>query len=914
AEPADEAASPPAATAAAGEEATDPDEEIHTEADAAVAASLPPAATDTTDTTDTTDARESNEAGDPMDPIGPIDSLDVADDTEVTDAIEYPASFGSDAGLEGAGGTTASPAAGAAAPVIDPTPVREVVESTADWVTRQVGAVRRFLFPLGVTADQALFYAAVVMGLIGLYCARRHNRQILEQPDGDDRLQHLSAAVGKGAMAYLRAQCGTVLVVFLVVFAAMVYLAREGLLVPLMPLAFLTGGLLSGICARRAAAVANRAGPRTCQAAAESLGAAFSLAFRAGAVIGLGVVAIAVLGIAAWYWALDFLFYTADHMADGWLVRCEYFDYWLIQPGTRAEWKYWEISQVLIAFGLGSTLRSLFARIGGGTYTKVADMGADLVGKVEEGLPEGDSRNPASLADSIGDTVGDVAGMAADMHESGSAAVLATVAVGAALLRSGGGGPVTGAALVLAPMIVAGLGVVIAAIGISRLRPVEDGAGRAVLFAAINRPVRVAAFLNVLAAVVLVFLDILAAGTAAAMITGLVAGIWIAKSIRHQTSDEYGPTRAIAEECSAGAGNCVVAGLGSGMFSSCKPVCITAGALLLAYGFAGGFAADSSLGIAFSPAAARGLYGIGFAAIGMLATLGVTLAADAYGPVADIAGGAAAMLGITGPARERTDQLDIIGNTTAAIGKGYAAASAALTTVLLMALGHGLLPPAPAPAGGDASVLNPRLLAGLLLGSMLVFTLAAVIIRAIGRGSARMAMEIRRQFDGNPDLLPDARPDYARCIAIATRSAQRHMILPSLAALVAPVAVGVLLGQSGVLGLVTGALATGVVMAFILNNAGGAWDNAKKLIERLPASLGEDGEPVAGIGSPRHRAAVITGDIVGDPFKDAAGPSLNIIVKLLAMVSVVFMGVTVEYGEYLIPTIQRVIRDFLAGW
>jgi K(+)-stimulated pyrophosphate-energized sodium pump len=648
--------------------------------------------------------------------------------------------------------------------------------------------------------------------------------------------------------------------------------------------------------------------------------------------MGLVVVGFGLLDISLWYLILDKLVYTADHMANG----LKLFGITLVQAGMNPESRLAEITTTMITFGMGASTQALFARVGGGIFIKSADVGADLVGKVEAGIPEDDPRNPATIADNVGDNVGDVAGMGADLYESYCGSILATAALGAALpmavLSQYGMDPLKA---VLSPMIVAGIGTVLSIIGIYLVRCKEDASQKNLLRALLMGTLS-SSLLILVAVVGLVLAGWISWGIFGSVVSGLIAGVLIGQFTEYYTSDTYSPTRGIADQAPMGAATLLIDGFATGMYSSGLPTLAIAAAILCAFGFAGGFTNM-----------AMGLYGIGFSAVGMLATLGITLATDAYGPIADNAGGNAEMSHLGPEIRERTDALDSLGNTTAATGKGFAIGSAALTALALLAayieevriwIGRTAVKSAEgiyqvgnvafyidqvadkakdsfavltakAQAAGAAlpvllnvksasltdfvsayalNILNPKLIAGLFIGCMMAFVFVAMAMKAVGRAAGKMVNEVRRQFREKPGIMAGTeKPSYKECVAIATASAQREMILPASMAIIVPVATGLVLGVEGVMGLLTGAMACGFVLAVTLNNAGGAWDNAKKYIEK-----GAHG----GKGSPAHKAAVV-GDTVGDPFKDTSGPSMNILIKLMCMVSVVFSGVVVKYGS-----------------
>ena len=747
----------------------------------------------------------------------------------------------------------------------------------------------------GITGS---WWIAPIGSVVGLVFALVFYKQMLKTSEGTERMREIAGYVREGAMAYLRRQYATVSVVFAILLVLLTLLAVFGIQNPFVPVAFLTGGFFSGLCGYLGMVTATRASSRTAQGASESLNRGLQVAFRSGAVMGLVVVGFGLLDISIWYLILDKIVYTPEHMANGWLF--------LVPEGFDASHKLLEITATMLTFGMGASTQALFARVGGGIYTKAADVGADLVGKVEAGIPEDDPRNPATIADNVGDNVGDVAGMGADLYESYCGSILATAALGAALPATA---KVSGVAAVTAPMIVAGIGVILSVAGILAVRCREDASMKTLLRALLVGTLG-SSVLIVVACAVLAAMSIITWGVFGAVVSGLLAGVLIGQATEYYTSDEYRPTRGIAEQAQMGPATTIIDGMAVGMFSAGIPVVIIVIGILCAYGFAGGFVEPAS-----------GLYGIGFAAVGMLATLGITLATDAYGPIADNAGGNAEMAGLGPEVRERTDALDMLGNTTAATGKGFAIGSAALTAMALLAAyimevdvwSHKLADKIGFDVDAydkatnkimffvqsmDLHIMNPFLLCGIFIGAMMAFVFCAMTMKAVGRAAGAMVHEVRRQFKEKPGIMEGTeKPDYARCVEISTRGAQKEMIVPSLLAIIVPVVAGLVLGIPGVMGLLAGGLTAGFVLACMLNNAGGAWDNAKKYIEK-----GHYG----GKGSDAHKAGVV-GDTVGDPCKDTCGPSLNILIKLMSMVSVVFAPVVVRFS----PAIQDVIRGLL---
>ncbi|MCL2000102.1 MAG: sodium-translocating pyrophosphatase, partial [Planctomycetes bacterium] len=748
-----------------------------------------------------------------------------------------------------------------------------------------------------------LFYLAACMSIVGLYFAWKFYNEIMAAPAGNDRMKEIAQFVREGAYAYLYAQYKTVSVIFILLFFVFLALAYAGIQNPFVPVAFITGGFFSGLCGFLGMKTATNASSRTAQGASESLNNGLTIAFRSGAVMGLVVVSFGLLDICLWYWILDTLVYTAEHMRQGW----EFAGLMMVHPGTSVEQKFVEITTTMLTFGMGASTQALFARVGGGIYTKAADVGADLVGKVEAGIPEDDPRNPATIADNVGDNVGDVAGMGADLYESYCGSILSTAALGAAIpslipaLSAA-----AGVNLVIAPMVVAGIGTLLSIIGIHMVKT-EEKADMGTLLKALAKAVNTSSALIVVVLLILAAIGMITWGVLFAIITGLVVGILIGRSTEYYTSDENPPTKGIAEQCKTGPATCIIAGLGVGMLSAAYPVVVIVVGIITAYGFAGGFSGgDPAVAMAY------GLYGIGFAAVGMLSTLGITLATDAYGPIADNAGGNAEMSGLGPHVRERTDALDMLGNTTAATGKGFAIGSAALTAMALLAAfieelriwisklavtspdgafkvgttvfystasmaARGIQETKAAADGWinitsagigtianayDISIMNPKVLGGLFLGSMMVLVVCALTMQAVGRAASAMVDEVRRQFREIAGIMEGtARPDYARCVAISTKGAQREMIVPSLAAIVVPVLVGLVLGVPGVMGLLAGGLTAGFAIACLLNNAGGAWDNAKKHIEKQSKSYAEGDtekdDPITGKGSSQHKAAVV---------------------------------------------------------
>jgi len=770
--------------------------------------------------------------------------------------------------------------------------------------------------------DSLLFIIAPIGSVIALIFAFIFYKSMMKADEGNDTMKEIAQHVKEGAYAYLRQQYKVVTIVFVVLVILLSVLAYLGVQNPFVPFAFLTGGFFSGLCGFLGMKTATSASNRTAEGARNSLNRGLQVAFRSGAVMGLVVVGFGLIDISIWYvvlnWIYDNNILDLSHslaVKIGLIAEAASFDPNIVNGEAFKHAKLVEITTTMITFGMGASTQALFARVGGGIYTKAADVGADLVGKVEAGIPEDDPRNPATIADNVGDNVGDVAGMGADLYESYCGSILATAALGAAL-------PLTGMAnvnAVIAPMIVSGLGIFFSIIGMFLVRTKEDANMRALLIA-LNKGIWGSSLLLLIALAVMAYVDLISWGVFGATIAGLLSGLIIGQSTEYFTADEYAPTQGIAKQHTMGPATGILDGIATGMLSATIPVVTIVIGILVAFGVSGGFGTEAD-------SVAKGLYGIGFAAVGMLATLGITLATDAYGPIADNAGGNAEMSHLGPEVRQRTDALDMLGNTTAATGKGFAIGSAALTAMALlsayleeiklwigkyaMASGSGFFQvgsvkfysnaaqAAIDPTGVvihsarladfvrayDITLMNPKVLCGLFLGAMMAFAISALTIKAVGRAAGAMVEEVRRQFRELPGILKgEQKPDYARCVAISTEGAQRMMVLPSLSAIIVPIVAGLLLGVEGTMGLLAGALTGGFSVACFLNNAGGAWDNAKKFIEK-----GNYG----GKGSEAHKAGVI-GDTVGDPFKDTSGPSLNILIKLMTMVAVVFSGLIVK--------------------
>ena len=716
-----------------------------------------------------------------------------------------------------------------------------------------------------------MMYVVLAASVLALSFAYYFYRSMLGKDEGTELMKKIASHVRKGAMAYLKQQYKVVTIVFVVlavIFAVMAYFNLQN---GIVWFAFLTGGFFSGLAGFFGMKTATYASARTANAARQSLNAGLQVAFRSGAVMGLTVVGLALLDIAGWFLVLNGTGLLALVGADADLIT---------------------ITTTMLTFGMGASTQALFARVGGGIYTKAADVGADLVGKTEYNIPEDDPRNPATIADNVGDNVGDVAGMGADLYESYAGSILATMALGASAFAFCEQMQIKA---VLAPSLIAACGVLLSIIGIYLVKT-KEGAGMKELLRALATGTNTAACLIAIATFG-IFAWLFGTDTSLwwhvslSVVVGLIAGVVIGQSTEYYTSQSYKPTQKVSESSQTGPATVIISGLGLGMLSTAIPVVTVGVAIILAYLCANGFHVE------FSAAnLSMGLYGIGIAAVGMLSTLGITLATDAYGPIADNAGGNAEMSGLPAEVRQRTDALDALGNTTAATGKGFAIGSAALTALALLAsyveeIKIALIRTGEAlPNGVEAAkaslvdfmdaynvnLMNPIVLVGIFIGSM----------NAVGRAAQKMVEEVRRQFQTIKGILEGkADPDYARCVAISTKGAQHEMLLPSILAIIVPIVTGLVLGVAGVLGLLIGGLATGFVLAVFMANAGGAWDNAKKYVEE-----GHFG----GKGSDCHKATVV-GDTVGDPFKDTSGPSLNILIKLMSMVSIVMAGLTVTY-------------------
>ena len=731
-----------------------------------------------------------------------------------------------------------------------------------------------------------VIYLVLAASVLALSFAYYFFKSMMKEDEGTDLMKKIASHVRKGAMAYLKQQYKVVIIVFVVLAAIFGVMSAFGLQNEWVWFAFLTGGFFSGLAGFFGMKTATYASARTANAARNSLNSGLQVAFRSGAVMGLTVVGLALLDISVWFLVLDAFIPEANHLII--------------------------ITTTMLTFGMGASTQALFARVGGGIYTKAADVGADLVGKTEYNIPEDDPRNPATIADNVGDNVGDVAGMGADLYESYAGSILATAALGAAAFV---GSEVMQLKAVFAPMLIAAAGVLLSILGIYMVRT-KEGAGMKELLGALSRGTNTAAVL-IAAATFGIFAWLFGTETdqwwqvSLSVIVGLLAGVIIGKSTEYYTSQSYKPTQKVAESSKTGPATVIISGLGLGMLSTAIPVVTVGAAIVLAFLCANGFH------IAFTPEnLSLGLYGIGIAAVGMLSTLGITLATDAYGPIADNAGGNAEMSGLDPEVRKRTDALDALGNTTAATGKGFAIGSAALTALALLAsyveeIKIALVRIADAASDKMADItegvkwgvediqnanlitfmdaynvnlMNPVVLVGIFIGAMMAFVFCGMTMNAVGRAAQKMVEEVRRQFKTIKGIFEGkAEPDYERCVEISTKGAQHEMLVPSILAILVPILTGLVLGVPGVLGLLIGGLSTGFVLAVFMANSGGAWDNAKKYVEE-----GNFG----GKGSENHKATVV-GDTVGDPFKDTSGPSLNILIKLMSMVSIVMAGLTV---------------------
>lgn len=729
-----------------------------------------------------------------------------------------------------------------------------------------------------------LFLLAPIASITALGFAWFFYHQMMKESEGTPTMAKIAQYVRQGAMSYLKQQykvVGVVFLVLVVLFSIMAYVFK--IQNEWVPIAFLTGGFFSGLSGFLGMKTATYASARTANAARKSLNSGLKIAFRSGAVMGLVVVGLGLLDISFWYYLLD----------------------WLIPEGASPTTKLCMITTTMLTFGMGASTQALFARVGGGIYTKAADVGADLVGKVEAGIPEDDPRNPATIADNVGDNVGDVAGMGADLYESYCGSILATSALGAAAFMTTGDVEMQYKA-VIAPMLIAAIGIFLSIIGVFAVRTKEDAKMKDLL-KSLSLGTNLSSVLIVCATFIILWLLGITNWwqISCSVVIGLIVGIVIGQSTEYYTSQSYKPTKRLSESGKTGPATVIISGVGLGMISTAIPVVAVVIGIILSYWFAADFDFSN---------VAMGLYGIGIAAVGMLSTLGITLATDAYGPIADNAGGNAEMSGLGDEVRKRTDALDSLGNTTAATGKGFAIGSAALTGLALLAsyieevriglermgttiieLPGNILKPLNEATFTDfmtyydVSLMNPKVLSGMFIGSMMAFLFCGLTMNAVGRAAQSMVEEVRRQFREIKGILTGkAEPDYARCVQISTKGAQREMIFPSVMAIVVPIIVGLFFGVAGVIGLLVGGLSAGFVLAIFMANAGGAWDNAKKYVEE-----GNFG----GKGSDVHKATVV-GDTVGDPFKDTSGPSLNILIKLMSMVAIVMAGLTVSISLF----------------
>lgn len=730
-----------------------------------------------------------------------------------------------------------------------------------------------------------LFWLVPAASLLALALAGYFYRQMKQESEGTPTMARIASYVRKGAMSYLKQQYKIVTLVFIglaALFAIMAY--GFNLQNHWVPVAFLTGGFFSGLSGYLGMKTATYASARTANAARNSLNKGLKVAFRSGAVMGLVVVGLGLFDISFWYLLLDFC---------------------IPEDALNPTAKLCVITTTMLTFGMGASTQALFARVGGGIYTKAADVGADLVGKVEAGIPEDDPRNPATIADNVGDNVGDVAGMGADLYESYCGSILATAALGAAAYI-GTGDTAMQFKAVIAPMLIAAVGIILSIIGIFAVRTKENASMRELL-KALSTGTNLSAGLIVIATFSILWVLQIDNWLyiSLAVVIGLIVGIVIGQSTEFYTSQSYKPTQKLAESGKTGPATVIISGIGLGMVSTTIPVIAVVAGIILSYWLASGFDFTNI---------SMGLYGIGIAAVGMLSTLGITLATDAYGPIADNAGGNAEMSGLGAEVRKRTDALDSLGNTTAATGKGFAIGSAALTGLALLAsyieeiriglerIGTTVLE---LPNGlevmiheagftdfmmfYDVTLMNPKVLSGMFIGSMMAFLFCGLTMNAVGRAAAHMVEEVRRQFREIKGILEGkTEPDYARCVQISTLGAQKEMVFPSLLAIIAPIVTSLLFGVPGVIGLLIGGLSSGFILAIFMANSGGAWDNAKKYVEE--GNLG-------GKGSEVHRATVV-GDTVGDPFKDTSGPSLNILIKLMSMVAIVMAGLTVSWSLF----------------
>ena len=690
--------------------------------------------------------------------------------------------------------------------------------------------------------ENLLVLFTFVGALVALAYVAITAKKVLKFSEGTDKMKKIASAIRAGANAYLKRQYKVVIVFFACMLVILSAMASFKMLTWYVPFAFVTGGFFSALSGYIGMKIATAANSRTANACREGLNKGLRVAFSAGSVMGFTVVGLGLLDISIWFTLLKFVFNCGPS----------------------------EITSAMLTFGMGASSMALFARVGGGVFTKAADVGADLVGKVEAGIPEDDPRNPAVIADNVGDNVGDVAGMGADLYESYVGSIISASALGVAAFQS--------FEAMAIPMLMAAVGIICSIIGTLLVRTKEK-ASQKDLLKSLSRGTNFSAVLIAILALPMVYFILGKAniGLYFSILSGLIAGVLIGQSTEFFTSESYKPTRSLAGKSETGSATIIIGGLSLGMISTVLPIVIISVCVLVSYAAAGGFG---------SAGASHGLYGIALAAVGMLSTLGITLATDAYGPVADNAGGIAEMAGLEPEVRERTDALDSLGNTTAATGKGFAIGSAALTALALMASYIDKVKE----VGGDVNgfdLMNPTVLIGLFIGACLPFVFAALTMESVGKAAQSVVIEVRRQFKEIAGIMEGkADPDYAKCVDLCTKSSLREMILPTVVAVVTPVAVGLILGFTGVVGMLAGATASGFLLAIFMSNSGGAWDNAKKYIES-----GVHG----GKGSDQHKAAVV-GDTVGDPFKDTSGPAINILIKLLSMVSIVFAALVVNFS------------------
>tara|TARA_B100000131_G_scaffold208753_1_gene200788 strand:- start:20 stop:2320 length:2301 start_codon:yes stop_codon:yes gene_type:complete len=757
------------------------------------------------------------------------------------------------------------------------------------------------------------WWLAPLSAIVALLIAFTFFKKLLGMSEGNETMIEIAGYVKEGAMAYLKQQYKVVAIVFGIIFILLSLMAFSGVQSIFVPFVFLSGGLWSAVSGYLGMKTATNASARTAAACQTSLNKGLTVSFRGGAIMGLVVVGFGLLDISIWFFVLNLIYdQNLFNVASPILAKLGYTELTptIIESIAFQKAKLVTISNTMLTYAMGASVMALFARVGGGIFTKAADVGADLVGKVEAGIPEDSPKNPATIADNVGDNVGDVAGMGADLYESYCGSILAATALGASIAINTTS---MGISNIIIPMVVAGIGIICSLIGIFFIRT-KEGATQKELLHSLLIGTSLSAILVLVSLATLAITGIISWGLFGSVSVGLIAGFVIGQATEYYTSDTFSPTQKISESCKEGAATNILSGISTGMISTGIPVITIVIGIMLSFAFTGGFSDIT-----------KGIYGIAFAAIGMLSTLGIQLATDAFGPIADNAGGNAEMAGLPGEVRERTDALDSLGNTTAATGKGFAIGSAALTALALIAAYLDTIKQWLSNIAGDGihyigkfgftngpitannlinidsltidqlvylfqiNIINPKFLCGIFIGSMATFVFCALTISAVSKAAAAMVNEVRRQFREIKGILEgSAKPDYAQCVSISTTGSLKAMIFPSTLAISIPIIVGLLFHIPGVLGLLTGTLTTGFALAIMLNNAGGAWDNAKKYIE-----AGNGG----GKGSDSHKAAVI-GDTVGDPFKDTSGPSLNILIKLMTIVSIVFAGVILKYGLY----------------